>query len=92
MSDHLKPADQIHEESKVEHSEKEDSPEILTSAFADCTKKEILRQFWRLYAVGLAVSLGGMYAGYCGSATGNIVANPGKSDRRVIADRTEKIS
>lgn len=36
---------------------------ILTSAFAAYSKGQIMRKFWRLYAFGLAVSLGGMYAG-----------------------------
>lgn len=51
---------------------------ILTSAFAAYNKTQIMRKFWRLYAFGLAVSLGGMYAGYCSNAVGNIVANPGE--------------
>ena len=48
------------------------------SAFAEYTSWQIVRTFWRLYLIVLAVSLGGMYAGYCGSAIGNIVANPGE--------------
>jgi hypothetical protein len=65
---------------------------LLVSAFASDTKVQIMRKFWRLYAFGLAVSLGGMYAGtlqslalilayiqgYCSNAVGNIVANPGE--------------
>ena len=48
------------------------------SAFAEYTSFQIVRKFWRLYAFGMGVSLGGMYAGYCGSAIGNIVANQGE--------------
>jgi hypothetical protein len=36
---------------------------LLISAFASDTKVQIMKKFWRLYAFGLAVSLGGMYAG-----------------------------
>jgi hypothetical protein len=36
---------------------------LHVSAFASDTKVQIMRKFWRLYAFGLAVSLGGMYAG-----------------------------
>jgi len=60
-------------------ADQKQSSAILVSAFASHSRKEILRKFWRLYAIGLAVSIGGMYGGYCSSATGNIVANPGKS-------------
>lgn len=42
--------------------DKEQAP-VLTSAFAAYSKIQIMRKFWRLYAFGLAVSLGGMYAG-----------------------------
>lgn len=53
-------------------------PTLLRSKFADHSKKDILRKFWRLSLTGAAVSLGGLYAGYCLSAAGNIIANPGK--------------
>lgn len=56
----------------------EQEPTLLRSKFADHTKWQILRTFWRLTLTGLAVSLGGMYAGYCISAPGNIVANQGE--------------
>jgi len=69
---------------------------VLVSAFAAYNKGQVMRKFWRLYAFGLAASLGGMYSGklrsgitrmsqldadysgYCLSAVGNIVANPGE--------------
>ena len=86
------PQDQIvSEKDKVIHSSQEHletlshAPQdktqdaILTSAFASFSKVQIMRKFWRLYLFGLAVSLGGMYAGYCSNAVGNIVANPGQS-------------
>ena len=60
-------------------ADQKQSSAVPVSAFASHSRKEILRKFWRLYAIGLAVSIGGMYGGYCSSATGNIVANPGKS-------------
>lgn len=48
----------------LSHAPKEkDSGVLLTSAFAAYSKTQIMRKFWRLYAFGLAVSLGGMYAG-----------------------------
>jgi len=40
---------------------------LYVSAFASDTKAQIIRKFWRLYAFGLAVSLGGMYAGRSGT-------------------------
>lgn len=65
------------------HDEKRDdmldaSP-VLKSKFAHLSKWETLKTFKRLYATGLGVSLGGMYAGYCLSVSGNIIANPGMS-------------
>ena len=51
---------------------------VLRSAFIDSPKWPLVRQFWRLYLTGCAVSLGGMYAGYCLAAVGAVVANPGK--------------
>lgn len=50
------------------------------SAFANYPKWSLVRRFWRLYLTGIAVSLGGMYAGYCLSAVGNIIANQGECD------------
>lgn len=47
------------------------------SAFADFSRTQILRKFWRLYFFGLGVSLAGMYTGYTLTAPGNIVANEG---------------
>jgi hypothetical protein len=81
------------------------SPEhgLLISAFASDNKLQIMKKFWRLYAFGLAVSLGGMYAGksimlekgiwltpegYCQNAVGNIVANPGERYKPGISCQT----
>lgn len=50
------------------------------SAFAHCSKREILRKFWRLVLTGFAVSLGAMYVGYGLAVTGSIIANPGERD------------
>lgn len=63
---------------------------LLRSKFADLSKVQILRKFWRLALTGVAVSFGGMYAGYCISAAGNIVANPGMSASSLadVADRS----
>jgi hypothetical protein len=47
------------------------------SAFAEFSRTQILRKFWRLYLFGLGVSLAGMYTGYTLTAPGNIVANKG---------------
>jgi hypothetical protein len=55
-----------------------DSGLVITSAFAGQTGWPIIKKFWRLYSIGLAASLGGMYAGYCISAAGNVVANVGE--------------
>lgn len=70
--------------------ESSDPNTVLRSAFADESGLQAFRKFWRVYLVCCAVSLGGMYAGYCGAAAGNIVANPGRSvwsrDKRVAAD------
>lgn len=52
-------------------------PTLLRSKFADHSKKDILRTFWRLSLTGAGVSLGGLYAGFCLSAAGNIIANQG---------------
>ncbi|WVW83142.1 hypothetical protein I302_105160 [Kwoniella bestiolae CBS 10118] len=49
----------------------------LRSAFADLPSFKAIVKFRRAFATGIAASLGGMYIGYCGSAIGNIVANPG---------------
>lgn len=68
---------QEHLETLSTAPKEKDSGALLTSAFAAYSKTQIMRKFWRLYAFGLAVSLGGMYAGYCSNAVGNIVANPG---------------
>ena len=70
----------VHEEHYKDtiEAKPEDTTAILVSAFASHSRKDVLRRFWRLYAIGLAISLGGMYNGYCSSATGNIVANPGE--------------
>jgi hypothetical protein len=38
---------------------------LLRSKFADYTKPQIIKRFWRLCLTGLAVSLGGMYAILC---------------------------
>ena len=50
---------------------------LITSAYTTTPKLKLVAKFWRLFAIGCAVSLGGMYAGYCLSAVGAIVANPG---------------
>jgi hypothetical protein len=34
----------------------------ITSAFAGLTRAQAVRKFWRLYATGLMVSIGAMYA------------------------------
>jgi hypothetical protein len=54
------------------------------SAFANYPKWSLVRRFWRLYLTGIAVSLGGMYAGYCLSAVGNIIANQGACDQYAL--------
>lgn len=51
--------------------------DVPVSAFAHCSKREILRKFWRLVLTAIAVSLGAMYVGYGLSVTGSIIANPG---------------
>lgn len=53
--------------------------ERVTSAFADWTTRQTVRTFWRLYAIGFAVSVSGMYLGYTLSLPGSIVANRGES-------------
>lgn len=69
----------------IDHDEKipadNGASPVLKSKFAHLSKLETLKTFKRLYATGLGVSLGGMYAGYCLSVAGNIIANPGKSTR-----------
>lgn len=55
------------------------------SAFANYPKWSLVRRFCRLYLTGIAVSLGGMYAGYCLSAVGNIIANQGESSASASA-------
>ena len=82
-----------HQETTISKPDMSPSQGLLISAFASDTKIQIMKKFWRLYAFGLAVSLGGMYAGksnrlamriplipigYCQNAVGNIVANPGE--------------
>ncbi|KAH6876392.1 general substrate transporter [Thelonectria olida] len=49
----------------------------VTSAFASLTRAQCVKKFWRLYAIGLGVSLAGMYAGYANSVIGSIIANEG---------------
>lgn len=77
--DKIQSSSQEHLET-LSHVPKDKNQDVmLTSAFAAYSKTQIMRKFWRLYIFGLAVSLGGMYAGYCSNAVGNIVANPGES-------------
>lgn len=77
--DKVQSSSQEHLETLSHAPQEKNQDVMLTSAFAAYSKTQIMRKFWRLYLFGLAVSLGGMYAGYCSNAVGNIVANPGKS-------------
>ncbi|KAJ0415216.1 general substrate transporter [Aspergillus carlsbadensis] len=58
-----------------DHNALSDNPPV--SAFANMSRGQCIRKFWRLYGAGLIVSLGGMYVGYSGAVIGNIVANEG---------------
>ncbi|KAH7143442.1 general substrate transporter [Dactylonectria macrodidyma] len=49
----------------------------ITSSYANWSRAECVRKFWRLYVTGLGVSLAGMYAGYANSVIGSIIANQG---------------
>ncbi|KAH7363304.1 general substrate transporter [Plectosphaerella cucumerina] len=49
----------------------------ITSAFANLTRGQSIRKFWRLYATVLMTSIGAMYAGYAASVIGSIIANEG---------------
>ncbi|KAK5048260.1 hypothetical protein LTR84_005930 [Exophiala bonariae] len=63
-----------------EHATKgtsEDEIAPVTSAYAGFTRGALIRKFKRLYVTGLMVALGGVYAGYCNSVIGSIVANRG---------------
>jgi len=52
-----------HQETSISKPTMSSEQGLLISAFASDTKIQIMKKFWRLYAFGLAVSLGGMYAG-----------------------------
>ncbi|KFA56515.1 hypothetical protein S40293_01180 [Stachybotrys chartarum IBT 40293] len=58
-------------------NEKESDSIEVTSAFANLTRAQCIRKFWRLYLSVLSVSLGAMYAGYGHSVIGSIIANEG---------------
>jgi hypothetical protein len=60
-----------------EHVAQDSSPRVV-SAYADWTTKRTITTFWRLYLVGFAVSVSGMYLGFTLSLPGSIVANRGK--------------
>lgn len=78
QNEKIRSQDDICLEDTTKHNHGGPSLELpLVSAFASHTRLQILRKFWRLYLIGIGVSLGGMYGGYCLSAAGNIVANPG---------------
>lgn len=78
--DREKPAVAIdHMEDEKIHRDDVPHTDIHQSAFIHLTKKDTVRKFWRLVLIGAGVCLGGMYVGYCQSATGQIVANPGES-------------
>ncbi|KAH7114282.1 general substrate transporter [Dendryphion nanum] len=59
--------------------EKQPADEIppVTSAFANWTKAQCVKKFWRLYITGLGVAMAGMYAGYANSVIGSIIVNQG---------------
>jgi hypothetical protein len=77
QSEKIKSQDDVRLEDKTIQGISPDGNTLLVSAFATYSQRQIVRKFWRLYLIGLAASLGGMYGGYCLSAAGNIVANPG---------------
>jgi hypothetical protein len=54
------------------------SPDRVVSAYADWSTKQTITTFWRLYLVGFAVSVSGMYLGFTLSLPGSIVANRGR--------------
>ncbi|KAM0334488.1 hypothetical protein ACHAQA_001517 [Verticillium albo-atrum] len=59
------------------HEEKAQDVTAITSAFANLTRGQAIRKFWRLYATILTTSIGAMYAGYAASVIGSIIANKG---------------
>ncbi|CRK44185.1 hypothetical protein BN1723_000871 [Verticillium longisporum] len=59
------------------HDEKAQDITAITSAFANLTRGQAIRKFWRLYGTILLTSVGAMYAGYAASVIGSIIANEG---------------
>ncbi|KAF3354183.1 hypothetical protein HYQ45_006124 [Verticillium longisporum] len=59
------------------HDEKAQDITAITSAFANLTRGQAIRKFWRLYGTILLTSIGAMYAGYAASVIGSIIANEG---------------
>lgn len=56
-------ADELNHIDDVPQNEKaNDEITPITSAFAGLTRAQAVRKFWRLYATGLMVSIGAMYA------------------------------
>lgn len=66
-----------HKLDEVDHDEKPNDLTEVTSAFANLTRAQCIRKFWRLYLSVLSVSMGAMYAGYGHSVIGSIIANEG---------------
>jgi len=54
------------------------SQDRTISAYADWPTKKTIGTFWRLYLIGFAVSVSGMYLGFTLSLPGSIVANRGR--------------
>ncbi|RSH91967.1 hypothetical protein EHS25_009337 [Saitozyma podzolica] len=50
---------------------------FLKSNYADWTRRQLIRKFWRMYLFGLLVSFSGLFAGYIDTAPGSVVANQG---------------
>jgi len=70
-------------EGDIEHKDDlEEGPPALQdrtiSAYAEWPTKKTIGTFWRLYLIGFAVSVSGMYLGFTLSLPGSIVANRGR--------------